>query len=131
MNNPRELHTALAYVEYILRIGAFATFLGHGIFAFSVKLQWITYLMTVGFSRETSIQIMPYIGILDFIIAFFLLIKPFKAVIIWAFIWTLLTALMRPISGESIWEFVERGANWSVPLALFFIKSIQKHIPKN
>jgi hypothetical protein len=126
--NNNNLLRQLNLISWMLRVGACATFLGHGFFAFHVKLQWINYLLTVGFSRENAVQLMPLIGILDFTIAFFLLIKPFNVVIIWAIFWTLLTALMRPISGESVFDFVERGANWTVPLVLFFVKRIQEKI---
>lgn len=120
----------LRIVEWILRIGASFTFLGHGIFAFGGKPQWISYLMAVGFSRDMAIEIMPFIGALDLVIAFFLLVKPLNFIILWAIFWTLLTALMRPISGESPWEFVERGANWAVPLSLFFVRRINNKIQK-
>jgi hypothetical protein len=32
-------------------------------------------------------------------------------------VWGLLTATMRPLAGEPIWEFVERIPNWAIPLA--------------
>ena len=106
-------------VQLILRIGVFGTFLGHGLMAIGVKSKWISYLMTVGFSRGQAINIMPFIGYLDLVVAFWVLIKPNKYVVMWAIIWTFSTALMRPLSGEPILEFVERAANWAAPLALY------------
>ena len=87
----------------------------------SVNTDWIHYLNTVGISDEVAIKIMPVIGIIDILVALIVLIRPLKPVVIYAAVWALLTALMRPISGEPILEFVERTANWAVPLALYFL----------
>ena len=109
-------------VEWILRVGVFGTFIGHGILAFSVKAKWIPYLVTVGFSIEQAQAIMPFIGVLDIIVAVWILLKPNKYIILWAFTWALATATIRPLSGEPFLEFVERSANWAVPLALFWFR---------
>lgn len=108
-------------VALVLRIGVFGTFLGHGILAFQVKESWIKYLNTVGFSDDQALMIMPVIGIIDILVSIVILLKPIKPIVIYAFIWTFLTALMRPISGESMLEFIERSANWAAPLALYFL----------
>lgn len=108
-------------IEWVLRIGTFGTFVGHGILAASIQPNWINYLNTVGFSDDMAIKIMPVIGSIDILVALIVLIKPVKPVVIYAAIWAFLTALMRPISGEPILEFVERTANWAVPLALYFL----------
>lgn len=113
-------------IKYILRVGVFATFLGHGMFAYAIKESWITYLTTVGFDKETALALMPWIGILDFTVAFLVLVYPLRLVVFWAFLWTLATALIRPISGEPIWDFVERGSNWTVPLVLFVLQGLPK-----
>ncbi len=111
----------LIQLAWILRIGIAMTFIGHGMFAISGKPNWLPYLEVVGFPLYLAERIIVYIGYLDLLVALFILYKPYRGVVIWAFIWTLSTALIRPISGEPIWDFVERGANWAAPLALLFI----------
>ncbi len=106
---------------WLLRIAVFGTFLGHGVLALLIKKSWIPYLNFVGFSESTSLVLLPLIGLLDITVAISVLIKPNKVVLIWATFWAFTTALIRPISGESIWDFVERTANWATPLALFYI----------
>jgi len=108
-------------VSWILRIGIAATFIGHGTFAFYVNPSWVKYLETVGFSATSAVEIMPVIGVIDIMVGMIVLIKPFRIIILYAFIWTFLTALIRPLSGESIWMFVERGSNFAAPLALYFL----------
>jgi hypothetical protein len=65
--------------------------------------------------------VMPIIGILDLIVFGFLIIKPILPVLIWASIWTILTTLIRPFAGEEFWVVIERGAIWSLPIALLLI----------
>jgi len=49
------------------------------------------------------------------------LLKPIKSVLLWAAFWGFWTALVRPIVGQPIWDFVERSANWGAPLALYYL----------
>jgi hypothetical protein len=65
----------LKILEWILRIGVFGTFLGHGLLAASVNPDWIHYLNTVGISDEVAIKIMPVIGIIDILVALIVLIR--------------------------------------------------------
>ena len=113
----RSPYTSIIF--WLMRIGVCLTFLGHGYFAFTINQNWICYLQTVGFSTTTSANLMPYIGVLDFAVGLSILIKPFRPIILWAVIWALATALIRPISGESLFSFIERGANWALPLVLY------------
>jgi len=108
-------------VEWFLRIGVFLCFLGHGIIAFGKNITWVPYLETIGFKGETALNIMFVIGIIDIIVAFVILVKPIKLIVLWACFWTFLTALIRPLSGESIWAFIERGPNWIMPIVLYII----------
>jgi uncharacterized membrane protein YphA (DoxX/SURF4 family) len=112
----------------ILRIGSALTFIGHGYFVFLQKPQWIGYFTSVGISSQKALQLMPLIGLLDFTVAAFLLFKPIRLVLIWAFIWALTTALIRPIANESWFEFLERGSNFSIPLALLWHKNLPKNL---
>ncbi|MCB9502025.1 MAG: hypothetical protein H6696_08810 [Deferribacteres bacterium] len=83
------------------------------------KADWIIFLTTVGFTQDMAAKLMPVIGIIDIVIALLALIRPMRFVFIYAFIWALATAMMRPVVGMPIWEFVERSANWAIPLSSF------------
>ena len=113
-------------VEWILRIGIFGTFFGHGIFGLMLKQSWIPYFASVGISDSTAFVLLPIIGILDIMVAVFALIKPIRIILIWATLWAFITALIRPISGEPIWDFVERSANWAAPLALLYLRGLPR-----
>jgi hypothetical protein len=111
-------------IKYILRFGIACTFLGHGMNAIAIKQNWIPLLTVYGFSVEQSRMIMPLIGILDVIVALLVLIYPVRIVIRWAIFWTFSTALTRFIAGEGVWEFIERAANWTAPLALLLLNEL-------
>jgi len=115
-------------VEWALRLGLFGTFLGHGVFALLVKQSWIPYFTSVGISEANATILLPLIGVLDILVAISALIKPIRAVLIWATFWAFLTALIRPIAGEPVWDFVERTANWAVPLALLYLRGWPKKL---
>ncbi len=108
-------------LEKCVRVGVFGTFIGHGIVALGINQKWIPLLTCFGFSESQAITLMPYIGIADIIVAFMVLFYPIRAVVGWAILWAFMTALSRPISGEAFIEFVERSANWCLPLALLII----------
>ncbi len=114
--------------EWILRIGVFGSFLGHGVFALSVKQSWIPLITAFGFSDATATTLLPIIGFTDIAVAFLILILPIRIVLIWATFWGFATALSRPIAGELVWEFVERWANWAAPLALLALQGFPKNI---
>ena len=118
----------LKKIEWILRIAVFGTFLGHGVFALLGKQSWIPYFISVGISETNAIVLLPLIGVLDILVAVSALIKPMRAVLIWATLWAFATALIRPISGEPIWDFVERTANWAAPLALLYLRGLPKRL---
>ena len=112
--------------EWVLRIGIFGEFLGHGVFALGTKASWIPYFTSLGLTESFARTVLPLIGIMDIIVAFIILIKPLRFVLVWATIWGFWTALLRPLAGEPIWDFLERWTNWAAPLALLVLRGIPK-----
>ncbi len=108
-------------IDWILRIAVAGGFIGHGIFALQVKEGWIPYFTSVGISAEMAAALLPLIGIMDIALAILILIRPVRLALLWMAFWGFLTALIRPIAGEPVWDFVERWPNWGAPLALLFL----------
>ncbi|OGI84128.1 hypothetical protein A2997_01375, partial [Candidatus Nomurabacteria bacterium RIFCSPLOWO2_01_FULL_36_10b] len=104
-------------IEWILRIAVAGEFLGHGMFAIQGKeswIGWVTKLTNVDIGTATTILIL--VGIMDILVALIVLFRPIRAVLLWAVFWGFFTALLRPIVGDPIWDFIERWANWGAPL---------------
>lgn len=107
---------------WALRIGVAGEFLGHAMFALQGKQDWIGWFAKFGVSDPgLAATLLTVIGVLDILVAIIVLVKPVKPVLLWAVFWGFWTALLRPIVGMPIWDFVERFANWGAPLALYFL----------
>src|SRR3989344_9639310 len=109
-------------IQWVLRIAVFGTFLGHGIFALQGRESWVGWIQHfTGVDAATGATILTLVGILDVLVAIIVLARPVRIVLLWAALWGFWTALVRPLTGDSIWEFVERFANWGAPLALLMM----------
>lgn len=107
-------------IEWVLRVAIFGEFLGHAVFAFQGKATWIKWIeQLLPVSTETAGTLLLLVGVLDLCVAVSVLLRPMSPVLLWAAVWGFWTALLRPIVGESVWDFVERWANWGAPLALW------------
>jgi hypothetical protein len=109
-------------IQWVLRIAVAGEFLGHGAFAIQGKAQWVGWFAKFGVTNpETATTLLLLIGLLDVLVALIVLFKPVRIALLWAILWGFWTALIRPIVGESGWDFVERWANWGAPLALLLL----------
>lgn len=118
-------------ISLILRIAIFGEFLGHGMLAIGMKKDWIGWLVQLfGITPDLAGTIVFIIGCLDIFVAFSILIKPMKWILVWATFWGFATALVRPIVGMPIWDFVERWANWGAPLALYLYTKKKEGLTK-
>ena len=112
----------LKIVEWILRVAVAGEFIGHGVFALQGKKAWIGWFANFGISDAgLAAQLLFLVGLIDVAVAILVLLKPIRLALLWMAIWGFWTALLRPIVGEPVWDFVERWANWGAPLALLFL----------
>ena len=109
-------------IEWVLRVAVFGEFLGHGMFALQGKKDWIGWFLNFGVSNaELATKLLIFVGVLDVVLAILVLINPIRPVLLWMAFWGFWTALIRPLVGQPIWDFVERWANWGAPLALYYL----------
>ena len=114
-------------IEWVLRIAVAGEFIGHGVFALQGKKQWLDWFSTFGISDAgTATQLLFIVGVVDIALAILVLLKPIRIALLWMTFWGFWTALVRPIVGEPIWDFVERWANWGAPLALLLLVGFPK-----
>lgn len=109
-------------IEWVLRISVAGEFIGHGVFAVQGKKDWVGWFAQFGVTDAgTAAQLLFLIGITDIAVAILILIKPVRLALLWMVFWGFWTALVRPMVGMPVWDFVERWANWGAPLALLLM----------
>ena len=109
-------------IQWILRIAVAGEFIGHGAFALQGKKDWIGWFAQFGVSDAgLAAKLLFFIGIIDIALAILVLIKPIRIALLWMAFWGFWTALLRPIVGMPVWDFIERWANWGAPLALLLM----------
>ncbi len=107
-----------ARFNWTLRVGAAACFIGHGALGLNQTSAWTAYFAVVGIDPGHAAALMPWVGAFDGAMALSVLYRPARAIVAYMAAWTVWTALLRPLAGESVWEAVERAGNYGVPLAL-------------
>jgi phosphohistidine phosphatase SixA len=103
---------------WTLRIAAALCFIGHGAFGILTKEAWLPFFGLVGIGREAAFTLMPFIGIVDIVVGLSVLISPRPAALLYMVVWAVWTAALRPLSGDSVFEMLERAGNYGVPLAM-------------
>src|ERR1700761_8240153 len=96
-------------MHYTLRIAAAMCLIGHGIFGIITKPIWSHYFGVFGIGHDLAYRLMPVVGTVDMLLGLSLLVYPTRAVLTWLAVWGAVTALLRPLSGEPVAEFIERA----------------------
>lgn len=107
---------------WLLRIGVAIEYLGHGWAGLSRSRAWLPYYDLFGISADFALDHLMYItGTVDVTIGLLILIWPARILLLHTTVWGVFTALLRPTVGEGWWEFLERGGNYGMPLALLIM----------
>ena len=104
-------------LHWIFRIAFFMEFVGHGAFGILGKSAWVPYFGAVGIGEGAAWKLMPLIGCVDILLGVITLLRPMRALLLYGAFWGLWTAMLRPLSGEAVWEMLERAGNYGIPLA--------------
>ncbi|MDQ6654811.1 MAG: hypothetical protein M3Y80_03230 [Verrucomicrobiota bacterium] len=105
-------------LPWLLRLGVFMEFVGHGACGVITKKGWLPYFHVLGISDSLGWKLMPVVGSLDITLGIIALLSPRRALLLYMAVWGCITALLRPAAGEGIWEFIERSYNYGVPFLL-------------
>jgi hypothetical protein len=106
---------------YTLRLAVVMCFIGHGAFGIITKPVWCNYFAVFGIGHDTAYRLMPLLGSFDILMGILMLVYPVRAIPVWLVIWGVVTALLRPLSGEPFAEFIERAGNFGAPLVLLIL----------
>ena len=108
----------------VLRVGAAMCFVGHGAFGLITKAAWLPYFAVVGIGPRLGYALMPVIGTVDIVLGLSMLLWPTKAALAYMTTWAVWTALLRPLAGQGVAEFLERAGNYGVPFALLLLSAL-------
>ena len=125
-SHDRTLTSQEALVYWLLRIACGCEFIGHGAFGVITKAAWVPYFRVVGIRAHVAWELMPVVGSVDIFLGILVLLKPLRVVLLYYSVWGLWTALLRPLSGEPVWELVERAPNYLVPLTLLYLRGLPR-----
>ena len=108
-------------LHWILRIACFMCYVGHGAFGIITKEGWLPFFAVVGIPENLAWTLMPLIGTIDILLGIVVLLRPTKIVLAYMVVWSVWTALLRPLAGLGVSEFLERAGNYGIPLAMLLI----------
>lgn len=113
-------------MQWVLRIAVAGEFIGHGMLAIKGNAEWVGWVKQLsGLGDANAVTFLLLVGLIDVILAIIVLVRPVRPILLWMALWGFATAILRPIVGKSIWDFVERFANWGAPLALYLLLKIE------
>jgi hypothetical protein len=105
-------------LHWLLRIGVFMEFVGHGAFGVRTKAGWLPYFHVFGIPDHVAWNIMPVVGTLDIVLGILTLLIPMRGMLLYMAVWGTFTALLRPAADQGWWEFFERSYNYGGPAML-------------
>lgn len=108
-------------LHYVLRLAVAMCFIGHGAFGIITKEIWCNYFAVFSIGKATAYTLMPWVGTFDILMGLIMLVYPVRAVALWLVAWGVVTAFLRPLSGEPVAEVIERAGNFGAPLALLIL----------
>jgi hypothetical protein len=111
-------------MHYILRAAAAMCFIGHGAFGIITKPIWCNYFAVFGIGHDLAYRLMPVVGTIDITMGLILLFYPIRVIPAWLVLWGVVTASLRPLSGEPFAELIERAGNFGAPLALLLLSAV-------
>jgi hypothetical protein len=109
-------------IYFTLRMACAMCFIGHGAFGIITKQVWCNYFAVVGIGQGGAYRLMPIVGTADILMGLFMLFYPMRIIALWLVIWGIVTASMRPLSGEPFAEFIERAGNFGAPFVLLLLQ---------
>lgn len=110
----------------VLRVSIALLLIGHaGFGAFQHKAGLLNMYARAGLPVSMGgVALAPAIGWFELALAAAVLIRPFRGLLIFACLYKIASELLYPITGSFWWEFIERGGDYTGPIALIYIQKL-------
>ncbi len=82
------------------------------------------YFAVAGIPERWAYRLMPVVGSVDIFLGVLVLLKPLRIVLLYMAVWGLWTALLRPLTGDPVWETIERAPNYLIPATLLYLRGL-------
>ena len=105
-------------LHWLLRLGVFMEFVGHGACGVATKAGWLPYFHVFAISDSVAWKMMPLVGGLDIALGAMALLNPCRTLLLYMAVW-------------GCWEVVERGGSYVAPLAALFALALLKTTAKS
>jgi hypothetical protein len=111
-------------IGWILRVSTALLLIGHGGFDFAMHKDWSAYAAGIGISPAAvaTHPLSAIAGGFEAALGLFVLAWPAPGLLLFVFVWKTATEMFRPLAGEPIWEFIERGGSYAAPFALLWLQ---------
>jgi hypothetical protein len=112
-------------LAWIIQFSIALLLVGHGgLGIWANKKEWFDFFGYFGIGQGTvaSAHLSQWIGWGEIIVGLALLIKPCRSLLLFVLVWKVGTELLRPLVGQPIYQFIERGGDYVLPLALLLVK---------
>ncbi len=96
-------------------------FVGHGLAGITLKEGWVKYFAVYGLDSQTALTLMPIVGTIDISLGILGFVSPRRWALVWCAFWGIMTACLRPLAGETVWEVLDRAGNYGGPLAFLML----------
>ena len=106
--------------------------IGHGAFDFAMHKDWSEYAAAIRISPATleSHPLRPVTGWFECTLGLLVLAWPGRGLLMLVFAWKVATEALRPLAGEPLWEFIERGGSYGAPLALAWLQGWRRTVAR-
>jgi hypothetical protein len=110
----------LERIAWVLRATTATLLLGHGLLAVAGEPLLVRHLdaIGVGASDSSTLGVVAALGWMEIALAATVLAFPSPPVLLMALAWKVGTELLFPLTGDSVWEFIERAGSYGAPLGL-------------
>jgi len=116
-------------IEWGLRIILAIVFISRAIPAFMGEPEWIGLFTNIGVASDLARVLLILIGISDTLIAILLLVKPIRAVVVWAIIWPIVPAIGTYLAGSPLdFVLVHYGSLVVATLFLLYLRGFPRNV---